>query len=309
MGTGFDEGRQAGLSEDVSTSDNTAQGHRDAGIAEIARSEIRGTSQAWPARSRIGQAIAAADERNAGFKQRKSFVRLSLAEAKRIAGSLSYPIKMPGTSYGLPVSACIVGQKLMSVSGSVCSKCYVNSTRQSWINPRKAQQHRLSSLTHPRWVEAMVRLLKNKHRNLIFKIDMGVKNAKARGLQRWRWNESGYHRWHDSGDLQSIAHFAKICDVARQTPKIKHWLPTQELSFVKRYVEGGGVIPGNLIVRVSSVMIDDVVLRNWSHTSSVIACRIEPIGHVCPAPKQDHQCDSCRACWSRDVAHVNYELH
>lgn len=216
---------------------------------------------------------------------------------------------MPGTSYGLPARACITGAKLAKVPLTACSVCYALSDRYASRNAAEAQRRRLASLSHPRWVEAMTLLLLHVHRVPRFKVDAGVKNAKRRGLQRWQWNEAGFHRWHDSGDLQSTEHFGMICEVARRTPRIRHWLPTQELGMVKCYLAGGGAVPANLAVRVSSVMIDDAARRAWPLTSSVVAARTPDNAHICPAPTQDHRCGACRACWSREVPHVAYELH
>ena len=33
------------------------------------------------------------------------------------------------------------------------------------------------------------------------------------------------------------------------------------------------------------------------------------IGRECPAYKQDGECGSCRACWSREVKQVSYKEH
>lgn len=217
---------------------------------------------------------------------------------------------MPGTAYGLPATACIAGAKLARVPGTSCSVCYALKDRHVWTNPKKAQARRLASLRHPRWADAMVITLLAVHRYPTFRVDLGVKNAKARGLVRTRFNVSGFHRWHDSGDLQGEWHLDLICDVARRTPELRHWLPTQELGMVRRYLAAGGSIPDNLVVRVSSVMIDDPHTRAWPHTSSVSAC--VPAGqghHACPAPKQANTCGTCRACWKPEVAHVVYELH
>ena len=38
-----------------------------------------------------------------------------------------------------------------------------------------------------------------------------------------------FHRWFDSGDLQSLSHLMKIIEVCEHTPHIKHWLATREL--------------------------------------------------------------------------------
>lgn len=235
--------------------------------------------------------------------------RMTLTLAKQIiGGSISTPNKMPGTAWGLPATACILGSKLAKIKGTACSVCYALSDRYSWPNVATAQRRRLESLSHPRWVEAMVRVLLHLHRKPI-RVDLGVPNAKARGVQRRRYNEPGYHRWLDSGDLQSVAHLAMICEVARQTPKIRHWLPTQQLDFVRHYIASGGVIPDNLVVRVSSIMIDDPVRRAWPMTSSVFRDEPPKDSHVCPAPNQGHFCGSCRACWSATVPHIAYRIH
>ena len=196
-------------------------------------------------------------------------IKMTSRLAKEITGGLGFPTKLPGSSYGLPASRCITGSKLAKISGSVCSVCYALADRYGTRNVEVAQTNRLHSLNRSMWADAMVYLLTWTHRNGWIRIDMGVRDAKARGIVRTRLNEAGYHRWHDSGDLQSVEHLAKICDVARRTPKIKHWLPTQELGTVRRYLAGGGTVPDNLVIRVSSVMIDDSARRSWPHTSSV----------------------------------------
>lgn len=235
---------------------------------------------------------------------------LTLREAKEIAGGpLNFPSKMPGTSFSLPASACLIGAKLAKVAGTVCSKCYALTDRHAWINPMKSQQRHLAALHHPRWIEAVTKLLLHAHRNPTFRIDLGIKHAKKRGLVRFRQNVAGFHRWHDAGDLQSVEHLSNICEVARRTPKIKHWLPTQELGMVNRYIASGGTIPDNLVIRVSSVMINDTHRRAWPQISSAFTGAAPSEAHVCPAPTQDNRCGACRACWSRDVAHIAYHLH
>lgn len=238
---------------------------------------------------------------------------MRLKEAKQITGGLSFPSKMPCTSYSLPATACIAGAKLAKVPGTICSTCYAlhGSGFYAMSNAQKGMHRRLASLVDPRWCDALVTLLIFYHSRPSFRIDLGavgVRLQKAGGV-RYRYNKSGHHRWHDAGDLQSVEHLAMICEVARRTPKIKHWLPTQELGMVKRYIAGGGAIPDNLLVRVSSVMIDDTVRRSWPHTSAVFSGKPPASARICPAPQQGHFCGSCRSCWSPSVAHVAYELH
>jgi hypothetical protein len=131
-----------------------------------------------------------------------------------------------------------------------------------------------------------------------------------------------HFRFHDSGDLQSIEHLTKICAVAALTPNVKHWLPTRELSIVLAYKAQGGIVPDNLVIRVSDTMIDGKVTKAWPTTSGVHTKATKAWGkaramamdwlrgvHVCPSPKYNNTCGPCRACWSVDVPRVSYHKH
>ncbi len=234
-------------------------------------------------------------------------------EAKSIAGSLGFPTKMPGTSYGLPAARCIAGAKLAKIKGTVCSVCYALHGKAAYQQPRASlgMHRRLASIGHPLWIAAMVSLLLHEHAKERIRVDCGGAGVRRQrqGGSRYQWNETGYHRWHDSGDLQSVEHLAAICTVAQCTPRIKHWLPTQELGMVADYLERGGKVPDNLVIRASSVMMDDHHRRAWPYTSSVFTGAPKIDGHNCPSAQQDHKCGAYRACWSDAVPHVNYQAH
>ena len=106
----------------------------------------------------------------------------------------------------------------------------------------------------------------------------------------------------------SVAHLEKICEVARQTPRIKHWLPTRELAIVKAFQKGGGIVPKNLVIRVSATMVDGDATQAWPTTSGVHNEK-RAKGRACPAPQQEGKCGDCRACWNPRVKHVSYHLH
>jgi len=214
-------------------------------------------------------------------------------EAIEVAGPLGYPSKMPGTAYGISAKACITGAKLATVPGSVCHGCY--ALKANYLYPSVAQAHetRLQGLSNPAWTGAMVMMLNHAH---------------TTGKGRNGPIAIGWHRWHDSGDLQSVAHLEKICDVARQTPKIKHWLPTRELGIVKAFQRAGGVVPSNLVIRVSATMIDGEPTQAWPTTSTVHEFKRHK-GRACVAPKQEGKCGDCRACWNPKVANVSYHKH
>ena len=124
--------------------------------------------------------------------------------------------------------------------------------------------------------------------------------------------DNRFFRWHDSGDLQNLTHFKKIIKICEATPYTRHWLPTKEKGIIKKFISGGGVLPENLVIRLSGYMVDDTppsvrglpgVLTSTVHKDE------EPHGRECPAPKQNGMCDDCRACWNEDVKNISYIKH
>ena len=193
-------------------------------------------------------------------------------EANKITGGLSAPGKMPEGSYNLSASMCQTGQILALVKDTPCEGCYALKGRYRFPNVKAALARRLASLSHPRWVEAMTVLVKNKK----------------------------HFRWHDSGDIQSVAHLKKIFEVCNNTPKTMHWLPTQERKYLPL-----GSYPDNLTIRLSNAKNNTAPGQAWTHWSTVV----DKGFHSCPASSQGNKCGTCRACWSRDVKHVTYPKH
>jgi hypothetical protein len=231
-------------------------------------------------------------------RKRPRTMTFTIKQAEAICGTLGYPSKMPGTAYGLPAQACKTGSVLARIKGSVCHDCYALKGNYVFRDVKKSQAKRLVSITDPRWVEAQVALLTKAHN--------GGKGGRRKGKAL-----SLHHRWHDSGDIQSRDHLAKICAVARATPWLQHWLPTKEGKIVKDFLRDGGEIPDNLTIRLSGTMVDGAAPKALPLTSTVHANGSEPIegSHRCPAPLQGNKCGECRACWSADVANVSYHLH
>jgi len=209
-------------------------------------------------------------------------------QAQDLAGSVTKTSKMPSDSYSLPAQACITGSKLVNVKGSVCEGCYAlkgNYHRYAkTIQP--AQYKRLESIKSPLWVESMVKLIGNKP----------------------------FFRWHDSGDLQSVDHLAKIATIARHLVNTTFWLPTREYDIVKDYLKTESV-PVNLVIRLSAMMIDAPAklpksLRGQTNIlTSTVHAKKELDGFKCLAPSQSGKCGSCRACWDNTVTNVSYKAH
>lgn len=193
--------------------------------------------------------------------------------------------KMPGTVYSSDPFRCKVGEKLATVEGSVCSKCYARrlatfrtSVRQGWA----ANLDKFRAADADAWSQAIA-----------FQI---LKAGTA------------YHRWFDAGDLDGIDQLRAIVAVCQMTPKVRHWLPTREAGVVKAYLKEAGAFPANLVIRVSSTMIGDGP-RNFPHTSTVHRKGETFAGSPCESASRGNQCGDCRACWSSDVPNVSYPLH
>jgi hypothetical protein len=197
-------------------------------------------------------------------------------EARKITGGLSKPSKMPGPAHNLPAWRCITGVKLQQVPGSVCAGCYAMKGRYRFRNVKEALNRRLQALEHPRWVDAMVTLIKD---------------------QPW-------FRWHDSGDIQSPEHLKNIFEVCKRTPGTRHWMPTREVKFLR--LMDPAVIPTNLIIRISSHMIDQGPVKHWPWTSTVST---KAQDRTCPAPLQGGKCNDCRNCWNKKISNVSYGKH
>ena len=208
---------------------------------------------------------------------------MNKTQAKAIAGSLSDPKKMPGWSYGLPAEECNVGAKLQSVPDSVCENCYALKGHYVLYakTVKPAQYKRLASLVDVQWVNAMV-------------------------VQISRSKNNEYFRWHDSGDLQDLAHLIKIVEVCKQTPETKHWLPTREYAIVKAYQRTHGEFPDNLVVRLSAHMKNAAPPSGYGLPTSTV---VTDNSFTCPASLQKSECRECRACWNSEVGNVAYLDH
>ena len=204
----------------------------------------------------------------------------TVKSANALVGGLSAPGKMPCGSFSISAFLCKTGSLLAVILNSVCSKCYARKGRYVFANVQAALTRRMTVLARAladiefraQFVSAMSYLISRKP----------------------------WFRWHDSGDLQSVAHFKLICDIARATPNTVHWLPTKEGRFVK------GDIPANLIVRLSAPHIDQPAPKGFAHTSTVVSNKADA---TCRAFERQGKCGPCRMCWDKNVANVAYYKH
>lgn len=208
--------------------------------------------------------------------------KLNNKTAKLIAGSLGKPSKMPGLSYGISAQLCNVGAKLAKVVGSVCHGCYALKANYKYPSVIQAHAKRYEGLSNVSWSNSMIKLIEH--------------------------SKETYFRWHDSGDLQSLQHLFNIVRIAEALPNVNFWLPTKEKGLIVEYTKSFGAFPSNLVVRLSSAMVDAKPMQGFSHTSTVND-KTTPEGFACKAPQQGNKCLDCRACWDKSVSNVSYHLH
>jgi hypothetical protein len=199
---------------------------------------------------------------------------MNTKEAWTLVGGLSKPSKMPGWSIGIPAKECKTGAKLRLIPNSVCEGCYALKGCYVFKVVQEAQYKRLEAINHPDWVLAMATLINSKKPDVF--------------------------RWHDSGDVQDLDHLNKIFEVCRATPAKRHWMPTRE-AWIKDHMEAA---PANLVVRFSSPMVDQGPVKSWANTSTV-----STKSRSCPAPDNNNECGSCRACWDPLVKNIEYGKH
>ena len=199
---------------------------------------------------------------------------MNTKEAWTLVGGLSKPSKMPGWSIGIPAKECKTGAKLRLIPNSVCEGCYALKGCYVFKVVQEAQYKRLEAIQHPDWVQAMATLINSKKPDVF--------------------------RWHDSGDVQDFTHLMKIFQVCKLTPAKRHWMPTRE-AWIKDHMH---MAPANLVVRFSSPMVDQGPVKSWANTSTV-----STKSRSCPAPDNNNECGSCRACWDPLVKNIEYGKH
>ena len=195
---------------------------------------------------------------------------------------LSQTSKMPCKSISLDARLCITGAKLAEIPGTTCFKCYALGGRYRMNNVRAAMARRLAFMTGPNFIEQMVQEIQTHE-------------------------TSGYFRWFDSGDVQSVQMALDILEVCKQTPDVKHWIPSRE-SGIWGDALAHVALPDNVTLRMSATKLDHKPSEQWPNTSTVHK-DADPIGTACVAPTQGNKCHTCRACWDRDIKNISYSFH
>lgn len=198
--------------------------------------------------------------------------------------TLSKPSKMPCQSWSVPAMACKTGSKLAQVEGSICHGCYALKGFYRMPNVQAVLQQRLALMESDSWVSEMIALIGSTE-------------------------SSGFFRWFDSGDLQSLKNLKNIVKIALALPKIRFWLPTKEYGIVSEYYELYGPFPKNLTVRLSAYMVDKDGPNLLANHMGLTTSEVRTSGETCPSSKQDNKCLDCRACWDKNIKTVIYKKH
>lgn len=209
---------------------------------------------------------------------------MTFDEASTIVHSLGTASKMPCFAFSTSARDCKRGGKLRSVAGSVCSKCYAHRGNFARPTIQANLKARSNAMEHPQWPEAMAFMLTAKE-------------------------HSGHFRWFASGDLQSLGDLLKICDVAKRTSHIKHWLATHEVGILAAFKRAGFVYPKNLIVRLSGDMLEKKPAASLLQSLGVLGSAVSKSSYTCPASTTDNECRTCRKCWSKRTLIVTYKRH
>jgi hypothetical protein len=198
-------------------------------------------------------------------------------------GGLSTPSKMPCQGWSISAKKCKMGSRLRQIPNSVCSKCY--ALRGNYPFPAVVNCHakRLKMYFTHGWVQNMARVINGTE-------------------------ASGYFRWFDAGDLQSVAMLRKIVAVCVLTPSIRHWLPTKEYGMVQNFLRSGGSIPSNLNIRLSAYMRNEEGPVAFAAANGLTVSGVGE-NYTCPAPLQGKKCLTCRTCWDKNVMSVTYHPH
>lgn len=164
-----------------------------------------------------------------------------------------------------------------------CQGCYATTGNYVFRNVREPREHNRQDWQRDDWVSDMVQALAGER----------------------------YFRWFDSGDMYDVRLARKMFAVMRDTPHVKHWLPTRMHKFVKfrPVLDAMRALP-NVAVRFSSDSVTGTFIKGV-HGSTIIASReAAPAGvKVCEAYEHGGKCSGCRACWDASIPVIAYVAH
>lgn len=226
----------------------------------------------------------------------------TIKQAKLVSGVVTAGnSKVHGSTFSVDPTQCKVGSKLAKIKGSTCSKCYAIKLSRVYPTALKSWSDNLAIFNTHKKVDTLDHWAKG----IAKQITQHSQRKAKKGIDGAR-----YHRWFAAGDLSCIDMLRAIVKVAEQTPDINHWLPTREAGIIRQYKNMLGTIPNNLIIRVSSAMVNASPNKQFKNTSTVHGKTDNKIGAFsCPAYDNEGSCGSCISCWDKKVSNVSYKQH
>ena len=208
-------------------------------------------------------------------------INLSKNEKAFYKRMLSNTSKLGVKSISLDARKCKTGSKLAKKPGTVCNGCY--ALKGCYVFPvvKDAMARRLEFFNSKDFIPIMVWLLQSQKKK--------------------------YFRWFDSGDIQNVFMGLNILEICKQTPDIKHWIPSKEYKMWRQVLKIEK-LPDNVCLRISSPKIDQAPLKEFSNTSTVHKKK-KAFGLECIAYKQDGKCLDCKACYNSKIKNISYPLH
>lgn len=204
--------------------------------------------------------------------------------------------KIDASVYSTNPLKCVRGAVLAKIPDTVCHDCYAIKAFNQYPSVRESQDGNQLKYEFARdnnnledWAQSMAWQIQ----------DSSDRKEKAGKLG------AGLHRWFGAGDCPDVDFILAVVRVCELTPNIRHWLPTREYSMVEK----AGLLPQNLVIRVSSNYIDKAAPSKFKNTSTVNK-NAPAIGYTCPASANDSCGEhNCTACWDSNVENVSYPFH
>ena len=247
-------------------------------------------------------------------------------------------VKMPGRHFSSSAFFCQTGAILMKKKDTPCSKCY--ATRGNYATGSNISGNSRNSLaieyyqnvhgSFDLWSFALVKLIEH-HASKVEQI----KDAKGNIIAIV---DPLYFRFHDAGDVQSLAHLEAINNIAVALPHVNFWLPTRELTYVKQFLDKHRNFATNLVVRQSQhkngkkpfsfskypQLLTSTTswesapnncpalgqyVEKWVKNKKTKKLELKKQYGVCDGTGSDGKQNKCRACWDPEIANINYTLH
>jgi hypothetical protein len=236
---------------------------------------------------------------------------------------------MPTLSWSIPAETCKLGSLLHLNPKSVCHNCYAMKGCYTFKSTVDAMNRRFEILMRHQRDGSWDEWVNNWQRIFDFRLQQ-TNTALSKGKPTPR-DDGKYWRWEDSGDLQSVEHFASLCRIAEICPDVDFWLPTKEAGMVSDYLDRCGnpetAIPTNMCVRISVPLKDRApqgsLLLLLARSAQIAFAGCHTGGHhdggdfimddydtqECDAYLKEGECADCRDCWSAYNVFVSYPEH